>query len=74
MLFPFFIGWTVYGTYMFVMVSGQEEDSCTKNVESYSFLVFWFILSYTLIISYICVFAYACCESHKAEQMRRSII
>jgi hypothetical protein len=71
--FPFFVAWTVYGTYIFTKVS-TGDNSCTKKIESYSFLIFWFILCYTLIISYTCILGYAYAESRKTNQMRKSMI
>jgi hypothetical protein len=64
--FPFFVCWTVYGTYIFTVVS-VGKNACTKKIESFSFLIFWFILCYTLIISYICVLSYAYAESRRSN-------
>jgi len=72
-LFPFFIGWNIYGTYIFSVVS-TGKSTCTKNIESYSFLIFWFILCYTLSVSYVCILIYALAESRKTTQMRKSMI
>lgn len=69
-LLPFFIGWTVWGTFLLVMINLKTAE-CDEETTSWQFLIFWLVLSYGIIISYITLLVYGFNVSKKAKDVRK---
>lgn len=72
-LLPFYIGWTVWGTFLLVLIN-RKTALCDQNASSWSFLIFWLVLQYALVVSYCTLLVYGFNASKRAKEVRKQLL
>ena len=52
---PFFLGWTMHGSNMFIKINADFCEEVYNSQDTVAFLIFWFSLTHILILCFICL-------------------
>lgn len=73
-LLPLFVGTTVWGSVMMLMLWRRSIQCFNGELVIFSFSVLWLVFSYVAIVSYCSLLVYGLNTSSKAKEVRKQLL